>query len=332
VSLPWLRLYTEFASDPKIQILAFEDQRHYVMLLCLQGNGILDASSVNENYRERLIAKALGLDPASAAEVKRRLMEGGLICETWHPSAWNKRQMKSDHDSGERTERYRANRAANGLPRISKVNEKYWDVIFARDGGKCVYCSSTTQLLLDHMQPISQGGTDDPDNLALACKKCNCGKAGRTPEEAGLAISDSARLALTRYRDTGDTRRHVLEGERDSEEIRKDISPLREAEIFDYMKSIREAYPKPNGREDWITAEKGARTLVLNGEASWLDLYGGVQRYSLHVGETGSYAMNPAKFFTAIDRPWSQAWEIPEKKPRPRKTKFAQAMEALERA
>jgi hypothetical protein len=105
-----------------------------------------------------------------------------------------------------------------------------------------------------------------------------------------------------------------------------------ETEISDFMKAIREAYPKPNGREDWITAEKGARTLVANGEASWLELYGGVQRYSLHVGETGSYAMNPAKFFTAVDRPWSQAWEIPDKKPRVRKTKFAQAMEALERA
>lgn len=102
MTLAWLRLYTEFASDPKIQILAFEDQRHYVMLLCLKGNGTLDASIPSEAYRERLIAKALGLDVASSTEAKRRLMEGGLIGPEWQPLRWESRQYKSDHDAAER--------------------------------------------------------------------------------------------------------------------------------------------------------------------------------------------------------------------------------------
>lgn len=106
MALPWLRLYTEFASDPKIQIMAFEDQRHFVMLLCLKGNGVLDSECPNDPYRERLIAKALGLDPVSAAEAKRRLLEGGLISDDWQPSAWDKRQFESD-TSAERTRRYR---------------------------------------------------------------------------------------------------------------------------------------------------------------------------------------------------------------------------------
>lgn len=101
-SLPWCRLYTEFAFDPKVQILAFEDQRHYVILLCLKGNGTLDGASASKDYRERIVAKGLGLDPVAAVEAKRRLMEGGLIDADWHPIKWESRQCKSDHSAAER--------------------------------------------------------------------------------------------------------------------------------------------------------------------------------------------------------------------------------------
>lgn len=110
MSLPWLRLYTEYATDPKIQILAFDDQRHFVMLLCLKGNGTLDCEAANEAYRERLIAKALGLDASAALEAKRRLMEGGLITADWNPCKWEGRQYASDHDAAERQKRYRENK------------------------------------------------------------------------------------------------------------------------------------------------------------------------------------------------------------------------------
>lgn len=105
--LPWLRLYTEYATDPKIQILAFDDQRHFVMLLCLKGNGTLDCETPSDSYRERLIAKALGLDASTASEAKRRLLEGGLITADWNPCKWAGRQCPSDHDGAERQKRYR---------------------------------------------------------------------------------------------------------------------------------------------------------------------------------------------------------------------------------
>jgi hypothetical protein len=37
------------------------------------------------------------------------------------------------------------------------------------------------------------GGTDHHDNLGLACKPCNSGKAGRTPELAGMIASIKAK-------------------------------------------------------------------------------------------------------------------------------------------
>lgn len=36
---------------------------------------------------------------------------------------------------------------------------------------------------LDHLVPISKGGTDDDLNLVLACSACNVAKGDRTPRE-----------------------------------------------------------------------------------------------------------------------------------------------------
>lgn len=126
MSLPWFRLYTEFASDPKIQILAFEDQRHFIMLLCLKGNGTLDTGSDSELYRDRLIARALGLDPASAAEAKRRLIEAQLIGSTWQPVKWDERQFISDY-STPRVRKYREKQERNVTETFPKRHETVID-------------------------------------------------------------------------------------------------------------------------------------------------------------------------------------------------------------
>lgn len=65
------------------------------------------------------------------------------------------------------------------------------EALFARDGGMCMYCGITPrriQLSRDHITPISRGGTDSWNNVVTACKRCNNHKAGRTPDEAGMAL------------------------------------------------------------------------------------------------------------------------------------------------
>lgn len=40
--------------------------------------------------------------------------------------------------------------------------------------GRCAYClEMSTNLQRDHIVPVSQGGTDDPDNIVAACPSCN---------------------------------------------------------------------------------------------------------------------------------------------------------------
>ncbi len=89
-----------------------------------------------------------------------------------------------------------------------------------------------------------------------------------------------------------------------------------ETEIRRYVDAIKAAYPKA-GRADWITAEKCARTLVLDGAATWATLLAGVKRYAAHCAATGRIVSNPARFFSDVDQPWSQEWAIPALRLRP---------------
>jgi len=74
----------------------------------------------------------------------------------------------------EYSRRYRARKVgATILP----VNEA---AIYARDGYRCVYCGAQEDLTLDHIVPLSKGGTHSEDNLVVACRSCNASKGNRS--------------------------------------------------------------------------------------------------------------------------------------------------------
>jgi len=53
--------------------------------------------------------------------------------------------------------------------------------IFERDNFTCQYCGQSApnvKLEIDHKIPISEGGTDNHDNLTTSCYACNRGKSG----------------------------------------------------------------------------------------------------------------------------------------------------------
>jgi hypothetical protein len=50
--------------------------------------------------------------------------------------------------------------------------------ILKRDNYTCGYCAKTgVELEIDHIKPVSKGGTNDLSNLITACKKCNRDKS-----------------------------------------------------------------------------------------------------------------------------------------------------------
>lgn len=103
-TMPWFRAYTEMVDDEKLRLLAFEDRWHFVALLCLKGQGLLDEGGP---LLMRKVAVKLGLSVREVEEVARRLAEVELIDKaTLQPLAWDDRQMKSD-SSADRVKAYR---------------------------------------------------------------------------------------------------------------------------------------------------------------------------------------------------------------------------------
>ncbi|MHB2023463.1 MAG: HNH endonuclease [Mycobacteriales bacterium] len=59
--------------------------------------------------------------------------------------------------------------------------------VFARDGGRCVYCNAPATSL-DHVIPKSRGGRHEWDNVVSCCRRCNHAKADRAISELGWPL------------------------------------------------------------------------------------------------------------------------------------------------
>lgn len=63
--------------------------------------------------------------------------------------------------------------------------------VFYRDRNRCQYCGRvfpSRHLNLDHVVPLSRGGSSNWNNVVCACIECNCRKGDRTPEEARMTL------------------------------------------------------------------------------------------------------------------------------------------------
>jgi hypothetical protein len=64
------------------------------------------------------------------------------------------------------------------IRRVIPVATRY--LILKRDTYRCQICNRAgVELEVDHIVPVSQGGSDNVDNLQTACRDCNRGKGGQ---------------------------------------------------------------------------------------------------------------------------------------------------------
>jgi 5-methylcytosine-specific restriction endonuclease McrA len=59
--------------------------------------------------------------------------------------------------------------------------------VFARDGGRCVYCAAAATTI-DHVVPRSRGGRHVWENVVAACTRCNHLKADRSLADMGWRL------------------------------------------------------------------------------------------------------------------------------------------------
>ena len=104
---PWFRLYSEFAHDPKVQVLTESLQRRYVMALCIQCSGHL------ENRPDDEIALSLRVTVEDWISTKNEFIKRGLFTPDGKINGWEKRQFISDikdSTAAVRQKRYRDNK------------------------------------------------------------------------------------------------------------------------------------------------------------------------------------------------------------------------------
>lgn len=100
MSNSWFRMYHEFSTDPKIQMLSEVNQRRYVMILCLR------CSNDHVTLHDVAVAFQLRISNDEWLDTKKVLMSENLINDSNQPIAWEKRQYISDSS----TARVRAHR------------------------------------------------------------------------------------------------------------------------------------------------------------------------------------------------------------------------------
>jgi len=96
----WFRMYAEFATDPKVQMMSEADQRRFVMVLCLR------CSNDDVTLQDEEIAFQLRISNEDWAQTKARFIAKGLINDDNKPTAWDRRQFVSD-SSAERVRKHR---------------------------------------------------------------------------------------------------------------------------------------------------------------------------------------------------------------------------------
>lgn len=112
----------------------------------------------------------------------------------------NGQSAKSRGETAKRVANHRARKAGETdadyqrlcIPRPIRA------AVLSRDGNACVYCSRKEgeygptetkrdgYMHLDHVIPLTHGGSNDISNLVTACGPCNQFKSDRTPDECGL--------------------------------------------------------------------------------------------------------------------------------------------------
>jgi 5-methylcytosine-specific restriction endonuclease McrA len=77
------------------------------------------------------------------------------------------------------------NRRTNKLKADGSHSSQDVRDLYEASAGKCAYCGEDVgdNYHVDHIHPLSRGGSNGPENLAIACPGCNLSKGDKTLQE-----------------------------------------------------------------------------------------------------------------------------------------------------
>ncbi len=174
---PWFRLYSEFADDPKVQIMSEALQRRLVMLFC--------SRCKEETLHETERAFHWRISETELASTKAIFIEKGFIDEEWNLLNWNRRQFLSD-SSTERVRRYR-----QGKKQYETLHETVKPVTVTAPDTEQIQTQSRTE-----QNPHPKNGGINPEMLARGLAE-NLGLSlGYGPTSFNTAVTEVGRAEL----------------------------------------------------------------------------------------------------------------------------------------
>ena len=166
----------EFARD---EFLSIDRHMIFTLLLFLHEDGYVYVS-----YKE--LRRASNYSRESISRVINRLIRLEVLTREAFDDGYRYQILMHrivDFDVFNGIKRFKKKRDLQGrVPKQRRIK------VFVRDRGMCRYCRSDKKLTIDHVNPLSKGGTDAETNLVTACSLCNSKKRARTPEQAGMIL------------------------------------------------------------------------------------------------------------------------------------------------
>ncbi len=103
------------------------------------------------------------------------------------------------------------------------ISKKTRFEVFKRDGFRCGYCGGIppkVTLEVDHIEPVSKGGLDDPINLITACFECNRGKGAVRLDQLPLSQKYEVEILIEKEEQAREYHKYVgIREQRINEEI-----------------------------------------------------------------------------------------------------------------
>lgn len=149
------------------------------------------------------------------------------------------------------------------MARGAEVDYATWKAVFIRDGGRCRYCGQdilgSLSLFrsvnsIDHIIPLSAMGTNDLDNVVLACHACNWA-IGKGKEHEWNFEARKAKALIWR-------RKHLASWQKWVEQLRPQSLVGLKAKLTELGTKFRD--PEHELIDCWSPYEQEAEELVFN--------------------------------------------------------------------
>lgn len=82
----------------------------------------------------------------------------------------------------DKVKQYSHNRRARENNAEGKLTAKFINTLMTSHP-YCEYCNGTNSLSIEHIVPLSRGGSNLPDNITVSCKSCNSSKGSKLLSE-----------------------------------------------------------------------------------------------------------------------------------------------------